>query len=224
MAALDLEEQEQLSAIKAWWNQWGNLITWGVIAVSVSIVGMQAWNWYNRDQAAKASAIYSALQESALAGDLKKMREAAGELTERYGSSQYASLGALLSARVHVDKGDTKTARAQLEWVKDNGSDAVVKDLARLRLAYVMIEEQAFDEALKLLEGKSDPTLDARFLEARGDVHLMREQPEEARKAYQSALDRLDEQIKAGDEVTTLAQQSYRNIVEIKLDAVGGKQ
>lgn len=224
MAALDLEEQEQLSAIKAWWNQWGNLITWAVIAVSVAVIGMQGWNMYSRSQSAKASAVYDALQEAALGGDLKKTREAAGELIEHYGSSQYAALGALLSAKVHVEKGDTKTASAQLEWVKDKAADPVMQDLARLRLAYVMIEEQAFDDAAKLLDGKVDPALAARFMEARGDIHLMRDQRNEARDAYQSALTALDEQIKAGDEVSTLAMRSYRNVVEIKLDAVGGKQ
>lgn len=224
MAALDLEEQEQLSAIKAWWNQWGNAITWAVIVVSAVIIGQQAWNWYNRDQSVKASAVYDALQEAALAGNLKKTREAAGELTEHYAGSPYAALGALLSAKVHVENSDTKTARAQLEWVKDKAPEEVLRDLARLRLAYVLIEEQSFDDALKLLDGKPDESLEARFFEARGDLHLMRDQLEDARKAYQSALDKLDADIKASGEGSSLAQQSYRGVVEIKLDAVGGKQ
>ncbi len=159
MAALDLEEQEQLSAIKAWWNQWGNAITWVVIAISAAIIGQQAWGWYNRDQSVKASAVFDTLQEAALAGDLKKTREAAGELTEHYASSPYAALGALLSAKVHVENSDTKTARAQLEWVKDKAPEDVLRDLARLRLAYVMIEEQAFDDAAKLLDGKAEASI-----------------------------------------------------------------
>lgn len=224
MAALDLEEQEQLSAIKAWWNQWGNAITWVVIAISAAIIGQQAWGWYNRDQSVKASAVFDTLQEAALAGDLKKTREAAGELTEHYGSSPYAALGALLSAKVHVENSDTKTARAQLEWVKDKAPEDMLRDLARLRLAYVMIEEQAFDDAAKLLDGKAEASLEARFLEARGDLHLMRDQRDEARAAYQSALTKLDDMIKAEGEAASLAQQGYRNVIEIKLDAVGGKQ
>jgi predicted negative regulator of RcsB-dependent stress response len=224
MAALDLEEQEQLSAIKAWWNAWGNLITWAVIAVSASLIGYQAWNWYHRDQSVKASAVYDALQEAAIAGDLKKTREAAGELTEHYGSSPYASLGAMLSAKVHIDNGDPKTAQAQLDWVKSNASDDVLRDLARLRLAYVLIEEQSFDDAEKMLEGKSEPSLEARFLEARGDIMLMRNKREEARTAYQAALAKMDENAKSGGAAAQFSQQGYRNVIEIKLDAVGGPQ
>lgn len=224
MAALDLEEQEQLSSIKAWWSAWGNIITWTVIAVSASLIGYQAWNWYARDQSVKASAVFDALQDAAMAGDLKKTRETAGELTEHYGKSPYASLGALLAAKLHVDNGDTKTARAQLEWVKQNASEDMLRDLARLRLAYVLIEEQAFDEATKLLDGKTDPSLEARFLEARGDILLMSEKRADARTAYQSALAKFDENERAGGAAAAAMPQSYRSVIEVKLDAVGGPQ
>lgn len=224
MAALDLEEQEQLSSIKAWWSAWGNFITWTVIAVSASLIGYQVWNWYNRDQSVKASAVFDALQDAAMAGDLKKTRETSGELTEHYGRSPYAGLGALLAAKLHVDSGDTKTARAQLEWVKQNASEDVLRDLARLRLVYVLIEEQAFDEATKLLDGSTDPSLEARFLEARGDILLMSEKRAEARTAYQSALAKFDENVRAGGAAAAAVPQSYRSVIEIKLDAVGGPQ
>lgn len=226
MAALDLEEQEQLSAIKAWWKQWGNAISWAVIAIAALVIGQQAWNWYNRDQSVRASVVFDALQEAALAGDLQKTREAAGQLTEQFGGSQYATLGALLSAKVHVENRDTKTARAQLEWVREHAADPVLRDLARLRLAYVLIEDQAFDDAEKLLDGGSPhASLEVRYLEARGDIQLMRDRRDDARKAYQAALDRFDALAKAGDDTTLmLAQQGYRNVIEIKLDAVGGKQ
>lgn len=222
MAALDLEEQEQLSSIKAWWNAWGNLITWGVIAVSASLIGVQAWNWYNRDQAVKASVVFDALQEAAQAGDLKKTREAAGELTSHYGASQYASMGALISAKLHAEGGDTKTARAELEWVRANAPDDMLRDLARLRLAYVLLEEQSFDDAEKMLDGKTAQTLEARFLEARGDILLMRDKRDDARTAYQAALAKIDDMAKS--DATGGAATAYRNVIEIKLDAVGGKQ
>jgi predicted negative regulator of RcsB-dependent stress response len=224
MAALDLEEQEQLSTIKAWWAAWGGLITWGVVAVSASLIGYQAWNWYNRDQSVKASMVFDALQDAALAGDLKKTRETAGQLTENFSGNPYASFGALLSAKLHVDNGDIKTARAQLEWVKANAPEDMLRDLGRLRLAYVLIEEQAFDEAAKLLDGSVDPTLESRFLEARGDILLMQDKNEEARAAYQSALAKIDENLKADGDSSIAAQQGYRSVVETKLDAVGGAQ
>ena len=100
----------------------------------------------------------------------------------------------------------------------------MLRDLARLRLAYVLIEEQAFDEATKLLDGKTDPSLEARFLEARGDILLMSEKRAEARTAYQSALARFDENVRAGGAAAAAMPQSYRSVIEVKLDAVGGPQ
>ena len=65
MAAYDLEEQEQLAELKAWWKQYGNLVTGIVVAASLGVLAWQAWNWYQRSQAAQASGVYSVLQRAA---------------------------------------------------------------------------------------------------------------------------------------------------------------
>ena len=151
MAHYDLEEQEQIDSIKTWWKMYGNLVSGVILAGSLAVIGWQGWNWYQRTQAAQASAIYGVLEQAVAARDAQRVKAAAGELAEKFGGTSYAALGALVAARQSFEAGDLKTAKAQLSWAADKGKDEI-KDLARLRLAAVLLDEKAYDEALKQLD------------------------------------------------------------------------
>jgi predicted negative regulator of RcsB-dependent stress response len=222
MAAYDLEEQEQLAEIKAWWKQYGNLVTGIVVAASIGVLAWQGWNWYQRNQAAQASAIYSVLQRASLERDTQKTKAAAGELVEKFAGTAYAPLGALVAAKTLYEAGDAKSAKAQLNWVADNGKDEL-KDLGRLRLAAVLLDEKAYDEALKVLSASHGAGFDARYAEARGDVLAAQEKKAEAAAAYQAALAKLDDAAKAGGTMQSReANAPYREMLQQKLDSVGG--
>ena len=169
MAAYDLEDQEQLAEIKAWWKQYGNLVTGIVIAASLGVLAWQGWNWYQGKQASEASGIYSVLQRAVLERDTQKTKAASGELVEKFGRTAYASLGALTAAKALYEAGDIKSSRAQLAWVADNGKDEL-RDLGRLRLAAVQLDEKAYDEALKKLSACHSAAFDIRYAELKGDV------------------------------------------------------
>ena len=116
----------------------------------------------------------------------------AGELVDKYSVTEYAGMGALLAARVQADAGDTKSARVQLAWAAENARDAGMRDLARLRLATLMLDDKAYDEALKQLAAEPAASFAPRFGELRGDVHVAQGRQDEARKAYDAALASLD--------------------------------
>ncbi len=214
MAHLDLEEQEQIDSLKTWWKMYGNLVTGVVVAASIAVIAWQGWNWYQRNQAAQAAAIYGVLEQAAALHDGQKVKSAAGELAEKFGGTSYAWLGALVAAKQSFDSGDLKTARAQLTWAADNAKDEV-KDLARLRLAAVLLDEKAYDEALKQLESPHAAAFDARFLELKGDVLTAQGKLSEARTAYKAALDK--------SETTTTARGggAGRELLRQKLDSLG---
>ena len=224
MAAYDLEEQEQLAEIKAWWKQYGNLVTGIVIAASIGVLAWQGWNWYQRNQAAQASAVYSVLQRAVLERDTQKTKVAAGELVEKFGSTVYAQLGALTAAKALYESGDLKSAQAQLNWVADNGKDEI-KDLGRLRLAAVLLDEKSYDEALKALSASHGAGFDGRFAELRGDVLTAQGKKAEAAAAYKLVLVKLDEGAKDGKTKNSLQAQEvnapYREMVQQKLDSLG---
>ena len=133
MAAFDLEEQEQISQIKGWWEQYGKLVTSVAVAAALASVGWQGWNWYKSKQTLEASALYDQLQQAAGERNAPKAREAAGVLIDKYSGTAYAGLAALLSAKVQLEAGDPKNARVPLAWAAEKASDAALRDLARLR-------------------------------------------------------------------------------------------
>ncbi len=222
MATYDLEEQEQISELKTWWRMYGNLVTAVLLAVSAGVVGWQAWNWYQRTQAAEASVIYAAVQKGAMERDAKRVREAAGELTEKYPGTAYAAMAALTSARMQFDAGDLKTARAQLQWVADKARDRDLRDLGRLRLAHVLFDDKALDEALKLLADEPVPAFAARFGELKGDILLAQGKNAEAKAAYQAALAKQDAAEKAEGSQGG-RETRYRDLLQVKLDSLGDK-
>ena len=227
MATYDLEEQEQLAEVKAWWKQYGNLLVNVLTAVSLAVVAWQGWNWYQRNQSAQASMVHGMLQNAVQQKDTQQIKAASGELLEKFGRSSYASLGALTAAKVLFEAGDAKTAKVQLQWVVENGKDEF-RDLARLRLAALLLDEKAHDQAFKVLDGGVSPGFEARFSDSRGDVLLAQGKKADAMLAYKSALTKLEEAEKIA-RTQGLAQgwqaQSnaiYREILQQKIDSIGG--
>lgn len=222
MATFDLEEQEQISELKTWWRMYGNLVTGVLLAVAIGVAGWQGWNWYQRKQAVEASAVYAALQKAVAERDAKRVREAAGELAEKYPGTAYAAMGALTSARTQFDAGDLKTAKAQLQWVVGQARDKDLRDLARLRLAHVLFDEQAADEALKLLAEEPAPAFAVRYAELKGDILAAQGKKAEAKAAYQAAIARQDAADKAGGGMAGRDAQ-YRELLQMKADSLGDK-
>jgi predicted negative regulator of RcsB-dependent stress response len=209
--ALDLEEQEQVAELKAWWTQHGNLVLAVVIAAAVAVVGWQGWRWYEHSQAAQASVLYDTLTKAAQAGDAKALRDAAGTLVESYPRTLYASMGALLAAKFYFEHSDLKNAKAQLQWVIEHSPAEDFRDLARLRLAAVLLDEKAYDEALKLLDAPHAPAYDAQYAALKGDVLVAKNQLAEARAAYQLALEKAERR-----------DSPFRESVRMRLEALGG--
>ena len=210
MATYDLEEQEQLASIKAWWKQYGGVVV--VIAVLVSVIfsAWNGWKWYQRSQAANAATAYEQLQRAARTNDLKATKDAAGIILEQYPKTAYASLAAMLSAKVHFQAGDLKTARLQLQWAISNARLDEIKAVARLRLANVLIDDNAAAEAAKLLEEKPEKGFEGLYSTMRGDVLFAQNKIVEARAAYKAALE------DGGG-----LDPAIRELVQLKMDALG---
>ncbi len=209
--ALDHQEQEQVEAIKAWWKERGSLVLLVISAALIAIAAWRGWDWYQRSQALQASVMYEALVNATQAGDAKAMRDAGGELAEKYPRTLYASMGALVSARFYFDRHENKNAKAQLQWVLEHSSSDDFKDIARLRLAAVLVDDKSYDEALKQLEAPHAAAYAAPYAALRGDVLAAKHDTAAARAAYQLALEKADKQTSA-----------FRESVRMRLEALGG--
>ena len=206
---LDLQEQEQLDDLKAFWKQYGNLITWVITACLLAYAGWNAWGWYQRDQATKASAMFDELDKAAVAGEADKVGRIFTDLKDRYGRTVFAEQGGLLAARVQFDKGQADAAKASLAWVADTASEDEYRSVARLRLAGLQLDAKQYDAALKTLDADSAKPFAALVADRRGDVLLAQGKTAEARSAYQAAWKAM------GDKL------DYRRLIEAKLTALG---
>jgi len=208
MAAYDLEEQEQLAELKAWWKEHGGTVILGATLALAAFGAWNGWVWYQRSQAAQAARLYDTLQKAARANDLKAIRDTAGAILENFPRTAYAPLAALVSAKVQFQAGDLKTARAQLEWVVEHAKNDQIRSIATLRLASVLLDDKEPDAALQVLEAKPHPGFEALYAMQRGDIFASQKKRAEARAAYQAAL----ENAQPG---------AMRETLRLKLDALG---
>lgn len=207
--AYDHAEEEQLASLKAWWKQYGNLVTWLLIIVLAAYAAWAGWGVYQRNQAAQAGQLYEELQKAVTAQDKDKIQRVATDMQEKFSSTAYAQMSGLAAAKSAFDANDLKTAKAQLQWVADKGSDAY-KAIARIRLAGILLDEKAYDEGLKVLAGDFPSEFAGVVSDRKGDIYVAQNKLDEARTAYQTALEKTD------------AQNPGRQLIQIKLDAIGG--
>jgi predicted negative regulator of RcsB-dependent stress response len=208
--AYDHEEQEQLAELKAWWNKYGNLVTWLLVIALAGYAAWNGWNYYQRSQSEQASLLYDEMQKAIAAKDTAKAQRAATDVVDKFGRTAYAQMAAFASAKVAFDANDLKTAKTQLQWVIDHGYDDEYKALAKIRLAGVLLDEKAYDDALKALSGDFPPSFAGAVADRKGDIFAAQNKLPEARSAYQLALDKTDQ------------KNPGRQLIQLKLDAIGG--
>jgi predicted negative regulator of RcsB-dependent stress response len=206
---LDLEEQEQLAELKHFWNEWGNLITWVLIAVFGAIAAYNGWNYWQRTQAAQAAALFDELDRAAAANETERMQRAFADIKDKFPRTAFAHQGALLTARVLEEKGNKDAARAALAWVADQASDEGYQAVARLRLAALMVDVKQYDEALKQLSAAHPPEFEALAADRRGDIYNLQGKKADAKGEYLKAWKGLSD------------ESDYRRVVEVKLTALG---
>jgi predicted negative regulator of RcsB-dependent stress response len=207
---LDLEEQEQLDQLKAFWKQYGNLVTWVLILALGSYAAWNGWNLWQRDQGAKAGALYDELDKAARAGDAERTTRIFADMKERYPRATFTHQGGLIAARTAADKGQLDAAQASLAWVAEHAGQDEYRAIARLRLAGLLLDQKKLDEALKQVDAVAAGEFAALAADRRGDILVAQGKPDQAKAAYQKAWEAMD------------AKVDYRRIVEAKLNVVGG--
>ncbi len=206
---LDLEEQEQLDQLKHFWNQYGNAITWCLIAVLSAVASWNGYQYWQRTQAAQAAAMYDEIEKVARGADSAKLDRALGEMKERFASTSYAQQAALLVAKSQYEAGQIDSAKAALSWVVDKAADKGYVAIARLRLASIQMDTKAYDDALKTLNADMGDSFSALRADRRGDILLAQGKKSEAKTEYLQAYKGFEERV------------DYRRLVEVKLSALG---
>lgn len=206
---LDLEEQEQLDELKHFWKQYGNLITWGLIAIFGAFAAWNGYQYWQRSQQAQAAVMYDEVERAATSGDASRLDRSLSDMKDKFGGTAFAQQAGLLAAKTYYDKGNIDGAKAALTWVAGKSADEGYQALAKLRLAGVLLEAKAYDEALQQLSGAFPKEFTALVADRRGDILLAQGKKAEAKTEYEKAWKGMDE------------RTEYRRLVEVKLNALG---
>ncbi len=206
---LDLEEQEQLDQLKHFWKRYGNLISWVLIAVLGAYASWNFYQYWQRNQAMQAAAMYDELSRTVQSADAAKIDRVFADMKDRFASTTYAQQAGLLVAKKYYELGKVDSAKSVLGWVADNSSDSGYQSVARLRLAGVLAETKGFDEALKLLDGTFPASFAALVEDRKGDIYLMQGNKPQAVLEYEKAFKGFSDRVE------------YQSVVEIKLNSLG---
>jgi len=217
---VDYKDDEQFTALKQWWSHYGSAIIMGLVLGLVILLGIRYWQQHNTSVEEEASVHYQAavdafnqLQTTPTASEQEALRteftEEADILLDNYKNTPYAALAGLLLSKDALEQNNFGEARHALEWVIEKGHEPLLTQLARVRLARIYLAEKKPDEALAIIAQatKVGNEYAAELAEAKGDALLAKNQPQEAKVAYEEAFNALGEE-----------QQQIRGLLQIKID------
>lgn len=181
-------EEEQVEALKDWWKQNGMAVVGGAVLGISALVGWRGWNWYQEKQATEASDIFAVVQEAANKNDATELQKQTNTLRDNYASTPYAPLAVLHQAKNQIDQGDNVAAEESLRWVLKNSKQDTVQNVARLRLARLLLADKKVDEAQAMVNSGMSDAYASLTNEIRGDIFVAKGEIEQAKEAYDQAM------------------------------------
>jgi predicted negative regulator of RcsB-dependent stress response len=214
---LDLEEQEQLDSLKAFWEKYRSVIMGLVTVVLFVFAAYNGWQWWKNSQATEAGKLYETMMGSIEKGNKAQSMQAADDLQKQFAGTSYAPMASLIAAKLAADAGDAAKSQAYLRWVAEKAANDGYKALGKLRLATALMDEgsaKSLAEADAILKDKPTTGFEPLWFERRGDWYLVQGKNADARKSYSQAWKLLEK--------SKEFPQEARSLLKVKLDAVGG--
>lgn len=205
-------DDEQVEVIRKWWEENGTSVVVAILLAVATLLGWRQWQSWSADKAEAASTTYQqmmdAFEEARAVPDSTaqhaQVADSAAALVEEHGDTAYADFARMMLARLAVEEGDYEKAATHLREVVQAPATEAIQWTAAMRLARVLIQTGATDEALSVIEG-APGAFRGQALELRGDILLADGDTAGAREAWEAALEHLD-----GD--------AHRDLVQMKLD------
>ena len=181
-------EEQQAEAIKGFFRDNGVALAVGVVLGLGGLYGWKAYNQHTIETTESLSDSYTQLVENA-GQEGSTLLTDADEFIKTNGSSSYSVLAAFVTAKEAVEKDDLDKAAEKLTWISVNSKNTEFKALAFTRLARIQLEQKQYDAALKTLGNTLPESFKATVAELKGDVYVAKNESEQARSAYQAAVD-----------------------------------
>ena len=181
----DLEQQEQMQHLKAFWKANGKWITSSLILVFLivgSINGWKLWNNYNKE---KASKILTNLEKNIEAQNTDIALRLYQEISKDYPNTLQAGLAGLLIAKSLISDGQRDEAASILDELTKNSQ---VKWLAIIRLSNVLLDLNRPGEVIEIIPEIIPDHWVGIVVDRRGDAFATLGDFESAKKDWLRAL------------------------------------
>ncbi len=189
MNLTQMNEHEQWEAIKTWWKANAVMLISIVLLAVIISFGYRYWQQHQLQKQEQSSALFDQLLLVNLSLHSEPLtHELAARLEKDYTQTPYAGLAALLEAKMAVEKNDLGKAQEKLQWVISNGKSADLRQIARIRMARVLLALKQPAQALSSLEIIDDVAFLPAINQVRGDIFLVQGKKKDARSAYEAAL------------------------------------
>lgn len=182
-------EDQQIEAIKKWWNENGTSLLVGLAIGLAALFGWREYQSYQTEHASEASDIYQVVQMQIASNSLTDAQAIkADTLRREYANTPYAALVSLAQAKYEYENGRVEESLKHLRWARDNATEEDIKHIAQLRVARILLEQKQYDEAGLLLSMEHPAGFTAGYEELKGDLYVARGEIEQARAAYDKAI------------------------------------
>ena len=184
-------EEEQIEAMKKWWEENGKQTLVAVVLVAGGWLGFNSYQDSQQATGEAASAVYQemlTLSTSQTEEDKGQRAVLLDRIQSEYPSTVYAQFASLFKAKDAVEAGDLELAEKELTSIVANAKDDALKHTATVRLARVMIAAGKVDDALALLANDKVGAFEAEYQETTGDALLAKGDKDAARDAYSKAV------------------------------------
>jgi hypothetical protein len=144
----EVDEEVRQDQYKKIWKQYGNYFTAMAVAVVLVVAGFKGWQYWQLSQAEKAARVFADAITKLEAGKTADA-DAAFAAIDHTG---YAKLGNLRRAAALASQGKKDEAVALYDALaNDQNAEQSLRDLARLRAGYILVDKLAPAELISRL-------------------------------------------------------------------------
>jgi len=180
-------EEQQVEAIKSYWQQNGNTIIAGIALGFAGFIGFNLYQDNQFEQEVAVSDSYQTLIEQS-SKDAEAFTANGEKFISENGNNSYVSLTALALAKESATHKDWKQVQKQLTTAIESAPTDGIKAIASLRLARVQVQLEQYSDALATLNSNLPESFTAAIEEIKGDAYLQQGKNDLARNAYQAAI------------------------------------
>ena len=209
MAVELYDEHEQSERVRKWLREYVPAIVMGLVLAFGGIFGFRYWQDQQAGQQALAADYFSLIQNEIEAGRLQIAEDHFESMRADVRRSGYLGLAGLAMAGAYVDDGRLEPAARLYRELLEQRQMEMLRPVARIRLARVLFAQGDVRDALQVIDGEPPRGFEAAWHELRGDLLMELGERDQARMAYQEALDQSSQ------------QGGFQRLLQMKIDATG---